>query len=199
MYQVTLVLFRLYLLFSPSQGRVEGREHVPPQGPFIVVVSHHTRSSDPWRVSHAFGLATVIRWYANWELMDFRHIYARFRLQLPPGIAYLTALLYTAVVRHSKTIPVNRDVPAARVNVRALRETSTIMKTGGIIGIFGEGGWNRREARPVFVGLAQKYGVPLIHVELERYLIRVHPPLFVPESGPGQSRSDLARKILALG
>ncbi len=57
-----------FLVFLFARVEVRGRQHVPPQGPYIMVANHQSWK-DPVVVSLALG--TPIRWMAKVEVFDY--------------------------------------------------------------------------------------------------------------------------------
>ena len=84
-------------------------------------------------------------------------------------IAWSLAILVSFVVRHSSTIQVDRDETRSRVNRLAVKEALDLLRKKQTIGVFGEGGTNRRgKVHPIFVNLARKSGARIIPVKLSR-------------------------------
>lgn len=201
MYHVTLFFYYIYRRIAwvlyVKRVSVVGREHIPKTGPFIVAVTHHRSSEDPWRVSHLFGFRRVIHWYTNWELLDVSTMHRACRKRLPPGLAYLGALAYVSVTKFSQTIPVDRDHGATPMNALAFEKTTAILANKGIVGIFPEGGWDRdpEETNPGFVVIAKRRKVPILLVTLETDRIRIR-PLFKPGDPVLQQKSVLAARAI---
>lgn len=144
------------LLDSYVRLRVDGREHIPPTGPFLLVANHCSHF-DPPLLTRALG--RWVDWVAMVEL--YRH---------RPLAHFWNALA---------AIPVDRSRLDRRAAVTVLRR----LRAGRIVGIFPEGGIRAGE-RSVLAGgpldagacrLALAAGVPLLPV-----VIRNSETLYAP-------------------
>lgn len=140
MYRLSLWFFRLYLLFFRKRGEIYGRYRIPSVGPMIVL-ANHISESDPWRIADLFRSNQYIRWWAKKGLFSVQSMFDEHR-QRGSGyiLSFLLAVGTVIVVRYSKTIPVDRDNPKAALNQAAIKKSIQILKQGGIVGIFPEGG-----------------------------------------------------------
>jgi 1-acyl-sn-glycerol-3-phosphate acyltransferase len=126
-------------------GRVEGLEHVPPDGPYIVV-SNHTSNLDPPFVGTAIGHRTgrIIHFMAKEEIRSW------------PLVGWLARSAGVFFVRRGQG-----DRAAQRIALAHLAG-------GEVIGIFPEGTRSRdgrlREAKLGVALLALLSGVPLLPV-----------------------------------
>jgi 1-acyl-sn-glycerol-3-phosphate acyltransferase len=128
-------------------GRVEGLEHVPPDGPYIVV-SNHTSNLDPPFVGTAIGHKTgrIIHFMAKEEIRSW------------PLVGWLARSAGVFFVRRGQG-----DRAAQRIALAHLT-------AGEVIGIFPEGTRSRdgrlREAKLGVALLALLSGVPLLPVAI---------------------------------
>jgi 1-acyl-sn-glycerol-3-phosphate acyltransferase len=126
-------------------GRVEGLEHVPPDGPYIVV-SNHTSNLDPPFVGTAIGhrIGRIIHFMAKEEIRSW------------PLVGWLARSSGVFFVRRGQG-----DRAAQRIALAHLT-------AGEVIGIFPEGTRSRdgrlREAKLGVALLALLSGVPLLPV-----------------------------------
>jgi 1-acyl-sn-glycerol-3-phosphate acyltransferase len=142
---------------------VEGAEHLPPRGPYIVAANHHN--------------------YLDGVVLG---------LALPEPIAFVVMpRVYRATVLHRPfhdrigSIPINLERP----DVGALRRILAALERGGVVGIFPEGPFSRRgrleRGLPGVALLALRARVPVVPVGIRGtyealrgrrfYLPRRHP------------------------
>ena len=147
--------------------KCEGRQNVPRDG-LMIVVSNHNWSLDPYKIGPFLPFKTVIRWLAKKELYSAGALYEEYLSKTGTKfLAWTLAFSVSFVVRHSATIKVDRDQPKSRVNRLAVKEALDLLRKNQTIGVFGEGGTNRRgEVHPIFVNLARKSGARIIPVKL---------------------------------
>jgi len=123
---------------------VEGRENLPEGGP-LLVVANHFHFADPVAIIRAMP----------WPL----EFIGGFRLpNAPKGVRWLTSLWGTHRVRRGGS------------SRQALKAAESVLKQGGILGIFPEGGsWAQtlRPARPGAAYLATRTGTQLLPVGIE--------------------------------
>jgi hypothetical protein len=112
---------------------------------------------DPWTVSNLLPLFRPIHWLSKKELYDMQ---ARFRVyakRFPRPIAYAIAWIGVRIVAHAFTIPIDRDDGEREMNRAAMVEMRRVLKAGGVVGIFPEGGIGRTgKAHKVFIKLAEQ-------------------------------------------
>ena len=124
--------------------RIEGRENLPREGP-LIVVANHFNYMDP---------VLLVR-VAPWPL-DF---WAGFRM--PNAPPYLTWIPRAWGLYHVHRGAFSRE---------ALRSGAAVLKQGGVLGIFPEGGnWASvlRHPRPGTAYLAAQTGAPILPMGLE--------------------------------
>ncbi len=123
---------------------IEGRENIPPHGP-LLVVANHFHFTDPVAVIRAMP----------WPL-DF--IGGARMPHAPTGVKWLTSLWGTFRVRRAGS---SRE---------ALQTAETVLSSGGVLGIFPEGGsWASvlRPARPGAAYLAARTDTPILPIGLD--------------------------------
>lgn len=124
--------------------QVEGREHIPKKGSFILVANHSS-------VFDGFILVSSIK----------------------PKITFLSAdylfkkSFYGFILRGLRAIPVQRSGS----DIAALKKSIKILRYGGVLGIFPEGGikktGNHFSAKAGAAYLALKTNVPIVPVVIE--------------------------------
>jgi len=123
---------------------IEGRENIPEQGP-LLVVANHFHFADPVAVIRAMP----------WPL----EFIGGFRMpNAPTGVKWLTKLWGTHRVRRAGS------------SRQALKAAEAVLRSGGILGIFPEGGsWAQvlRPARPGAAYLASRTGVRILPVGID--------------------------------
>ncbi|MBI2525563.1 MAG: 1-acyl-sn-glycerol-3-phosphate acyltransferase [Candidatus Rokubacteria bacterium] len=119
---------------------VEGTEHLPPSGPFILAANHHN--------------------YLDGVVLG---------VALPKPIAFLVmprvyraSPLHPAFHRHIRSIPINLQRPDPGAIKRALR----VLEDGGVLGIFPEGPFSRQgrlmPGQPGVATIALRSGAPVV-------------------------------------
>jgi 1-acyl-sn-glycerol-3-phosphate acyltransferase len=135
------VLWTVVLLFI--RFRVKGKNHIPRQGPFLLV-SNHLSYADPILLGLSFGRR--VTFMGKEEL---------FRNRLIGGF-----------LRHLGAISVNRG----RINRDALRQAEQVLKDGKILAIFPEGHRSQDlRLQPALPGpalIALRTGVPILPVSV---------------------------------
>lgn len=174
LYRISWVIVWPFLMMF---FKAKGKEHVPASGPFVVV-ANHVHDLDPYYVGPFFSFGTVIHWLAKKELYHPSEIYDDYypRVRklfsfLPEGVARLLTWPFVAwvsfLIRHSSVIPVDRENNNARTNRLAVKRAMHFLRSGKVVGVFGEGGIGRDgEVHPVFVSLARKAGCPILPVRV---------------------------------
>ena len=112
LYSLALVLYRA-LFFGLFMGRVRGREHIPSQGP-VILMSNHIHALDPFTL----GLCAPgrqVRFLSKKELFKHRWL--------------------AAVLRRLHAISVGRG----QFDLAAMRECAAVLRAGEALGIFPEG------------------------------------------------------------
>lgn len=119
---------------------VEGAEHLPTSGPFILAANHHN--------------------YLDGVVLG---------VALPKPIAFLVmprvyraSPLHPAFHRHIRSIPINLQRPDPGAIKRALR----VLEDGGVVGIFPEGPFSRQgqlmPGQPGVAAIALRSGAPVV-------------------------------------
>lgn len=122
--------------------KVYGEEHIPAEGPFIIVCNHASYFDPPL-------LGTAVR-------HRLIHFMAKEELFRNPIMNWF--------LRYVHTFPVHRG----RIDKKAIVESFRVLKSGGVLGIFPEG---TRKCQGIlgpfhdgFAGIAIKAGVPVLPV-----------------------------------
>ena len=119
---------------------VDGTEHVPPSGPYIIAANHHNYLD-------GVVLAVALKQPISFLVM--------------PRVYHATPL-HPLLHRHLGSIPINLERP----DVGALRRALAALDDGGIVGIFPEGPFSvRGRLEPGLHGvalLAMRSGVPVV-------------------------------------
>lgn len=126
-----------------TQIEVSGLEHIPDEGPAILVSNHISLADPPILIAY---VKRHIHFFIKVELLDS----LLFRLILPPG----------------EPIPVHRG----KVDRVALRKAEAILKAGGILGIYPEGTRNQsgetQEGRSGAIFLAHRTGSMIVPIAI---------------------------------
>jgi len=123
--------------------KVTGQENIPQDGPFIIV-ANHSSLLDPIILG----------------------------ISIKPKIIFVTAAYLFKIgwlgymLRKFNSIPVQREN-----DIKAIKQSLKILKRGGVLGIFPEGGIDRQKNNlPVRAGaayLATKIGVPIVPIRIK--------------------------------
>ena len=152
--------------------RVEGLEHLPRRGPYIVAANHHN--------------------YLDAVVLG---------VSVPAPIAFIVmprvwraTLLHPPFHRHVGSIPINLERP----DIGALRRALAHLERGGVVGIFPEGPFSVRgrleRGLPGVALLALKSGVPVIPAALHGTYEALHRRRFyLPRPTPLAVRFGPAR------
>ncbi len=168
MYEVTLILFRLYQALLHKRRFVRGRNNIPISGPLIVVANHESEL-DPWLIADLFPLRRKVRWWAKSNLFSVKERYVEYREEKKPFLlSWFLAVCTVCIVKNSNTVPVDRDNVNSRLNKLAIRTSFDILREDGVVGIFGEGGIDREGAKAIFVRLSIKSGVPILPIRISK-------------------------------
>jgi len=123
--------------------KVTGQENIPQNGPFIIV-ANHSSLLDP--IILGISIKPKIIFVAAAYLFE---------------IGWLGYLL-----RKANSIPVQREN-----DIKAIKQSLKILRQGGVLGIFPEGGIDRQKNNlPVRAGaayLATKVGVPIVPIRIK--------------------------------
>jgi len=125
------------------QQKVTGQENIPQNGPFIIV-ANHSSLLDP--IILGISIKPKIIFIAAAYLFE---------------IGWLGYLL-----RKANSIPVQREN-----DIKAIKQSLKILRQGGVLGIFPEGGIDRQKNNlPVRAGaayLATKVGIPIVPIRIK--------------------------------
>jgi 1-acyl-sn-glycerol-3-phosphate acyltransferase len=181
-YYAYMVTGLLHLL---SDFRVEGKEHVPARGPFIVTCNHVFDLDSQYLGSALYPIH--VHYMAKQEL-----------LQKP---------LVGDLLRRMHVYPVNRLNPGPGF----IKHTLTILKQGGVVGIFPEGtrSVGGRELKAGAVRIALRARVPILPAWYEgpltwrsmlrrpKAVIRFGPMLHVEKHSDETATDDLVQQLMA--
>jgi 1-acyl-sn-glycerol-3-phosphate acyltransferase len=197
MYYLTRSLHKSYTALSGKKRIVSGIENIPEYGP-LMIASNHNERSDPWVVSGVVPF--TIHWISKIELFSFKTMFYEARGE-GHSVLYsvISAFLTKFVVRHSKTIPFDRNNKLNRVNGKAKVEMKNIFSAGGCVGIFPQGTRkNDPKAKSSFLILAKKQGVGVLIIKTGRNFITISPLITAEEISaiPYSVLKDMTIKIL---
>ena len=123
--------------------KVTGQENIPQDGPFIIV-ANHSSLLDP--VILGVSVRPKIIFIAASYLFEIR------------WLSYL--------LRKANSIPVQREN-----DIKAIKQALKILQQGGVLGIFPEGGIDRKKnnlsIRAGAAYLATKVGVPIVPIKIK--------------------------------
>jgi 1-acyl-sn-glycerol-3-phosphate acyltransferase len=159
LYFVAHVLFRIFVkLFV----KVHGLENVPRTGP-IIIAANHIRHIDPWWIGLSLPLFQVIHWVGKRELFDVDIAYRQYQRKMPKFVAAVVAHLAVHIVRRSFTISIDRDGADKKLNKESFKIIHGVLRKRGVIGMFPEGGTNRRgQITPTFVSFARMHDALIV-------------------------------------
>ena len=149
--------------FLATRG-LENIQDLKRQG--IVLVSNHIGVTDPWRIGSLlpFHLGGVY-WLSAVELFSFKEAFCLFSKDTGKIRAFFIASFSVILVNFSLTLPVDRS----STNRKAISQVSKLLKNNNIVGIFPEGGLDRKgEANSVFVRLAMKTNSVILPVKITK-------------------------------
>lgn len=163
------------LVWCATGWRVEGREHVPREGP-LLVVANHLNNADPFLLCVA--VPRPLAFMAKIELFHNR--------------------LLAAILRYFKNFPVDRGA----ADRQAVRQALTLLDSGHAVGMFPEGTRSRQASLarglpgvglliarsgatvlPVAITGTEHFGRPW---SKPRITIRIGPPVIVRPNEAGQ-------------
>ncbi len=189
-YWPVATLGRLGLGFYFSQIEINGREHLPKQGPVVLAPKHFSRW-DPPLIGSLY-----------WEPMRYMTLMSEF------------AGAQGWLIRKLGAFPVNTDRP----QVSSLRHARDLLRQGHILAIFPEGGIVRDERlRPLKPGLARLVlqaetdlagtHIPIVPIAIRyspdsvcgaRVQVQICPPLWTQDFRTGDDKADSLSLTAAL-
>ena len=138
---IFLIIFKFFFRL-----KVTGQENIPQDGPFIIV-ANHSSLLDP--VILGVSVKPKVIFIAAVYLFE---------------IHWLDYLL-----RKANSIPIHRENYTD--NIESIKQALKILHRGGVLGIFPEGGVNRKkDDLPIKAGaayLATKVGVPIVPIKIK--------------------------------
>ncbi|HDZ85144.1 MAG TPA: 1-acyl-sn-glycerol-3-phosphate acyltransferase [Candidatus Moranbacteria bacterium] len=168
-----MLYYILWLVLRPFIElfvKVEGRENIPNCGP-VIVVSNHIHDLDPYFIGPFLPFSMPVRWFSKKELYDIRALRDEYSPKVNSRLlGWILAWITVLMVKHSLTIPVDREDAKSKMNKSTIKKALTFLKKRKrVIGIFGEGGIGRKgEVQPIFVSLAKTTGAPILPVKVEK-------------------------------
>ena len=136
-----LIIFKLFFRL-----KVTGQENIPQDGPFIIV-ANHSSLLDP--VILGISVKPKVIFVAAAYLFEIH------------WLGYL--------LRKANSIPIHRENYIN--NIKSIKQVLKILKRGGVLGIFPEGGVDRqKDDLPIKAGaayLATKVGVPIVPIRIK--------------------------------
>ena len=136
-----LIIFKLFFRL-----KVTGQENIPQDGPFIIV-ANHSSLLDP--VILGISVKPKVIFVAAAYLFKIH------------WLGYL--------LRKANSIPIHRENYIN--NIKSIKQVLKILKRGGVLGIFPEGGVDRqKDDLPIKAGaayLATKVGVPIVPIRIK--------------------------------
>jgi 1-acyl-sn-glycerol-3-phosphate acyltransferase len=154
--------------------RVEGLQHLPPDGPYIVAANHHNYLDGVVLAASLPGPIAFIVMPRVWRATP----------------------LHPPFHRHIGSIPINLERP----DIGALRRALAHLDDGGVVGIFPEGPFSVRgrleRGLPGVALLALKSGVPVVPAALDGTYQALHRRRFyVPRAVPLRVRFGPPRRF----
>lgn len=204
---------RTVLAANPYPRRVEGLEHVPDVGPFVVLMNHYSRDGlHPYHCAMVVSAAVAERRRASLEIRwaMTSEWYGR-RLGPIPIPSALYRIVFQRVARMYGLVVMPRRTSRAMGRAAALKRLARLMAEEPI-GITPEARGSGRLVEPLegsglFLQSLSEQGVPLVAVaaweEGDLLTVRFGPPfsLSVPKRGRREARDRLAREqvMVAIG
>lgn len=176
MYLTAYFLFK-FIALCVLRLKVKGREHIPQDDQPLIIVANHETEIDSFLISLFFSRKRRVHWIAKRELCDAKSLHLEYFLSLRKHLgqgahtwlcAWALAGLVALLIRGFPVIPVDREKKLVAVNVPAILKSNEILKKGGLLGIFPEGGIDRKgQVHALFVALAQACEVPILPVSID--------------------------------
>lgn len=114
----------------------------------LIIIANHIAYLDILIIGSLFSPNTRINFFGKKELLD-------------------VPVLRT-IFKHGHMIPVDRENPVSAVNIRAFKKALSVLKRGGTVCIFMQGGIGRSDIKESPVRLAKKTGAVMLPIHLEQ-------------------------------
>ncbi len=112
----------------------------------LIIVANHIAYLDIPIIGLLFSPNANIHFFGKKELLD-----------IP---------ILKTVFKHGNMISVDREHPVSAINIRAFKRAISVLKLGGIICIFMQGGIGRADTKDSPIRLAQKTGAMILPIHL---------------------------------
>ncbi len=199
-YAITCYLYRGLSVLIGRAPSIRGRENIPAGG--CIVVANHRSIMDPWCISWCFTMSNGIKWMAKMESVDPRDFQRPGAGWIRNFFLLIAGWFSAQIVRGCDVLLVDREGKDQALNLKSLARASRLLEKGGIVGIFPEGGIDKKKAEGFFEGfisLAKRTEMPIVPIYIDGKRIVIGKPItFDLKCHELNNRARLAADVMSL-